>query len=91
MNSHVDRISRLEAGKVTPTLLEFCKLSVIYGRSFETLFFETMTQAKKEVCHLLPSLPESSTRSLSRFNRNNTLNRLASQLEGLSSNHHDKA
>lgn len=81
MNIHTDRVSRLEAGKHTPTLKEFCKLSLIYGRPFENLFSDVMEEARAEVRAQLPSLPEGSSRLLSRFNRNNTLNRLAAHLE----------
>ena len=91
LNVHRGRISNIEAGRLTPTLNEFCLLSIIYGRSFESLFASVMAQSRSQLRRRLPTLPEGSDKHLSRFNRNNTLNRLAAQLEDSHNRDHGQA
>uniref|UniRef100_UPI0035323876 helix-turn-helix transcriptional regulator n=1 Tax=Pararhizobium sp. IMCC3301 TaxID=3067904 RepID=UPI0035323876 len=84
------RISRLESGRSTPSVQEICTLSLIYGRSFESLFASMFERARKLVHQQLSSLPDCPKAWLGRFNRNHTLNSLPSRLAVSSKNEHGR-
>ena len=48
-------ICQLEKGKRLPTLKEVCSLSLIFGRSFETLFANVMSECRTELSDRLSS------------------------------------
>tara|TARA_R100001244_G_scaffold6593_24_gene8161 strand:+ start:35132 stop:35485 length:354 start_codon:yes stop_codon:yes gene_type:complete len=75
-------IAMFESGKRPPSLLEICKISLIYNRSFDSLYKAIRTLAKKELFQQMPSLDSDSKEKASRFNRENTLKRLHGQLIG---------
>lgn len=75
------KICLLEQGKALPSVLEICTLSLLYGRTFESLFGSMFADATANLKDRLATLPVSSNRWLGRFTRQNTLNRLADRLE----------
>lgn len=74
------RISQLETGRDLPTISEICCLSLIYGRSFESLFSSVFSEARKQLSEQLATIPRSKKSWIERFNRHNTLSRLAARL-----------
>lgn len=78
-----DDVAALESGEQPPSLLETCKLSLIYNRSFVSLYEEIRTIAKQELFQQMPSLPSSiGDDDTINFNRDNTFKRLHGQLIG---------
>jgi len=63
-----------------PSLKAICKLSLIYGRSFPSLFEGTLAEVKPLVLKRLQSLPPRKKGGLKAFNRHLTLTRLQRQL-----------
>ncbi|MDA4845246.1 helix-turn-helix transcriptional regulator [Hoeflea poritis] len=85
------RISLLEQGKALPSVLEICTLSLLYGRSFESLFGSMLEEAHGALKERLATLPVPSNRWLGRFIRQNTLNRLAARLDDNKPSEHGPA
>ncbi len=81
LDVHNTKISLLEQGKVLPSILEICTLSLLYGRSFESLFGSMMEDAHSVLRDRLATLPDVSNKWLGRFIRRNTLNKLAARLD----------
>lgn len=77
-------MSELETGKSRPKLRDAFLLAAIYGRPVESLLPGSVDEARRLLMSRLPTLPDCPRRWLGRFNRQNTLNELASRLEGLS-------
>ncbi len=75
------RMSKLESGKRLPTVQEICTLSLIYGKSFESLFGSVFKNARQVLRDQLATMPNSSRHWLGRLNRNHTLNAIAGRLE----------
>lgn len=74
------KVSFMEHGKVMPSIMEICTLSLLYGKSFESLFGSVMKDAERDLKERLATLPVVSNRWLGRFTRQNTLNRLSDRL-----------
>jgi transcriptional regulator with XRE-family HTH domain len=87
LNSNKRRMSALESGKVLPTVPEICTLSLIFGRSFESLFGSVFFDVKSDLKARVATLPESPSNWLVRFNRQHTLNQIAERLEDSNSSH----
>jgi len=77
------KISQMEAGKKMPSVQEICTLSLIYGKTFESLFSSIVTDAIQTVRRRL-TLPDCPKQWMGRYNRSNTLNALSERLEALS-------
>ncbi|PHR96903.1 MAG: hypothetical protein COA78_28165 [Blastopirellula sp.] len=75
------RISVLETGKSPPTILEICSLSLIYGRTFESLFGSVFCGSRKKLETRLASLPNNGKSWLRNFNRQHAINRIAKRLD----------
>lgn len=75
------RISSFETGKVLPSVPEICALSLIFGRSFESLFGPVFLDARTDLKTRLAALSSRNRSWLERFNRKHTLNTLAERLE----------
>ena len=74
------KLSALETGRDTPTLEQICTLSLIYGRSFESLFAEIMARARTSLRARLTSMPRDTRRfSGTRF-RDRSLQKLGERL-----------
>lgn len=73
-------VSELERGRRRPKLLQIVTLSVIYGRSFESLFAEVMRLAEAALRERLVTLPVAPSKLVSTFNRDSSIERLAQRL-----------
>lgn len=73
-------LSHIERGKRIASIRELCALSLIYGRSFDNFYAELLADIREELSRNLESLPELDTPSGASSLRQNTLNRLASDL-----------
>ena len=91
LDVHKAKISLLEQGKTLPTVLELSTLSLLYGKSFESLFRSLIEDAQHTLNDRLATLPVVSNRWLGRFIRQNTLNKLAARLDANNSNGHGSA
>ncbi len=74
-------ICQLETGKRLPTIKEISALSLIYGRSFETLFAPVFTEVRKELAENLLTIPEPGNDWLGSEDREHTLDALARRLD----------
>lgn len=75
------RIRDLERGKTLPSMPEICSLTLIFGRSFESLFGAVFDDLCPALTERLSILPDAKVGWRVQFNRRNTLNRLAERLE----------
>ncbi len=89
----VDRtkIYRLERGDNPPTVREFCTLSLVHGKSFESLFGPMFQEVRDALIEQLASIPNQSGKRIGQFNRTNTLSRLAARLETFNIQDHGAA
>lgn len=91
LNVHKSRICNLEQGNTVPSVIEICTLSLIYGKSFESLFGSMFAEARSSLRERLGTLPTPSVRWIGRFNRQNSLNRLAARLDEYDPTGHGRA
>lgn len=87
IGSHQSTIAALEKGSWLPTIEQICALSLIYGRSFESLFSEVLASAKVRLEHSLPGLPASSDSSALTSNREASLKKLERRLAAYGKDH----
>ncbi|MEM8793402.1 MAG: helix-turn-helix transcriptional regulator [Pseudomonadota bacterium] len=80
LDAHQTVVSQLEHGKRRPSLIEIVELSLIYGRSFESLFAEVMAESRAHLLARLASLPEPGRQAMTTFNRTGSIARLKQQL-----------
>ncbi len=81
MGVNKTKISNLENGRQRPSVRDICTLSMIYGRSFESLFAGIFDEVKADVfCHL-SDLPEPQSHYGRANNRKRTLDGLRARLE----------
>lgn len=81
MGVNKTKISNLETGRQRPSVRDICTLSMIYGRSFESLFAGIFDEVKADMyCHLA-DLPEPQADYGTTNNRNRTLDGLKARLE----------
>lgn len=78
---HPSKVSLLESGKTLPSVREICLLSLVYGRSFESLFGGIFDDAQHQMVERLRTMPRAPKRWLGNLNRANTLRVLAKRLE----------
>ena len=77
---HPSKVSLWESGKAKPTIMQVCRLSVVYGMTFETLFSSIFIDARCALKERLDDIPEAPRRWLGRFHRDNTLRSLEHRL-----------
>lgn len=82
MGVHESKISQFETGKVTPSVAEICQLSMIFGRSFESLFTGIFEEVRQEIGARLFTLPEPERSYDRKMNRQSTLKSLEVRLRG---------
>jgi len=78
--SHQSTVSELEAGRKLPTLSQTVTLSLIYGRSFESLFAAIMSEARRDLKRRLRTLPKDVRDYPGTFNRAASIARLRQRL-----------
>jgi len=66
----------LENGKWLPTIEQICLFSLIFGRSFESLFAELLEEGRARLRLNLPSLPASTDGLAMTSNREASLQKL---------------
>jgi transcriptional regulator with XRE-family HTH domain len=74
-------ISSLECGKRRPDVRQICTLSMIYGRSFESLFSSIFDEIREDLSMNLLTLPEPDPNYKRRLNRERTLQKLEDRLD----------
>jgi transcriptional regulator with XRE-family HTH domain len=74
------RVSNLETGQTTPNLREICAFSLLFGRSFESLFNDIFDEVKAHMNASFETLPEGPKIREGNFERQNSLNRLYERL-----------
>jgi transcriptional regulator with XRE-family HTH domain len=89
LDVHQTKISQLETGKVIPSIHDICALSLIFGKSFESLFTHVFDAVRAELHGRVASLPESDCNWITKLNRNHTLNQLQERLSGTNDTDHD--
>lgn len=73
-------VCELEKGRRKPTLTQIVTLSVIYGRSFESLFSAEMRSAEAALRSRIICMPIATVRLASTYNRDANIERLARRL-----------
>ncbi len=81
---HQSHVSDLEHGRILPSLAEIVSLSLVFGRSFESLFGEIMRTARQDISERLASIPATVREYVGTFNREASLKKLARRLEAQS-------
>ena len=80
MGTKKSAVCSLETGRRRPTLTQIVTLSVIYGRSFESYFAETITAAEAALRERIITLPAAPSQLATTFNRTSSIDRLARRL-----------
>ena len=75
-------IAALEKGQQRPTIEQICMLSLIFSRSFESLFADVLEEGRAQLRANIPALPAKRLLTAETFNREATLKRLERQLAG---------
>jgi transcriptional regulator with XRE-family HTH domain len=91
LDVHPSKVSLLESGKTLPSIKDICALSLIYGRSFESLFSSIVANANRQLRDRLRTMPEAPIRWLGSFNRRNTLSAVTDRLETLNDEDYEAA
>ena len=89
MGAHKSKISNLETGRQRPSVRDICMLSMIYGRSFESLFSGIFDEVRADLATRLPDLPTPGHHYKRRLKREKTLQQLNERLEAIVPEFHD--
>jgi transcriptional regulator with XRE-family HTH domain len=87
LSSRKSLISNLEKGRRKPNLTQIVTLSVIYGRSFESLFAAEMRYAEAALRARILTLPVPTVRLASTYHRDANVERLARRLADNETDH----
>lgn len=87
LGAHQTLISELERGRQLPTLAQIVTLSLIYGRSFESLFAELMKSARDQLRTRILHMPGGVRSYVGTFNRDASIERLARRLADEQTDH----
>jgi transcriptional regulator with XRE-family HTH domain len=80
LGAHQTFVSELERGRRVPTLAQIVTLSLIYGRSFESLFAGLMKSARDKLRKRIVRMPRGVRSYVGTFNRDASIERLARRL-----------
>lgn len=80
-------VSALERGRVLPSVEEIVTLSLIYGRSFESLFAQLMKDARYALRDRIRTMPDSARSYVATFNRDGSIDRLKDRLSAEEDDH----
>ena len=83
MGAHKSKISNLETGRQRPTVRDICTLSMIYGRSFESLFSGIFDEVRADLSMRMLDLPEPAPHFKRRSSREKTLQQLDERIEAV--------
>lgn len=87
LGSHQSAVSDLERGRTLPTLHQIVTLSLLYGRSFESLFSAVMRDARRGLRERLDTLPETVRSFAGTARRTHSLDRLRRRLDADNGDH----
>ena len=73
-------VCEMEKGRKRPTLEQIVTLSLIYGRSFESLFADLMKSARDQLCKRIVRMPKGVRSYVGTFNRDASIERLTRRL-----------
>ncbi|MEO1747398.1 MAG: helix-turn-helix transcriptional regulator [Pseudomonadota bacterium] len=82
LNTNHSKVSKLENGQAVPSIREICGFSLIYGRSFESLFGVVIEDMHRLLQEQIPALPACHKNWLGQFNRSHSIDQLAARLNG---------
>ncbi len=77
---HQTTLSDYEIGKRRPNIRQICGLSLIYGKSFQSLFDTVLEEERIEMADRLRVLPDAPKHWLATVNRSKTLQKLEERL-----------
>jgi transcriptional regulator with XRE-family HTH domain len=77
---HPSKISLLERGRMLPNLKDIAALSVVFGKSFEEFIHAVLSSARHQIAERIHSMPPAPKRWLPRFNRDHTIEVMATEL-----------
>ena len=80
IGAHQTLVSELERGRQLPKLEQIVALSLIYGRSFESLFSHLMRAARAAMKSRIVRMPAGVRSYVGTFNRDASIERLARRL-----------
>jgi transcriptional regulator with XRE-family HTH domain len=89
LDVHPSKVSLIEAGRTVPSLKDICALTVLYGKSFESLFYGMLKKTAGELKGRFHRMPDAPKRWLPTFNRKASLGGLAERLEAITPDHHE--
>jgi transcriptional regulator with XRE-family HTH domain len=81
------KLALLEAGRRLPSITQICTLSVIYGRSFESLFAAILEDARQALRGRILLMPTNTRAYAGTRNRDFSIDRLAQQLAAARNDH----
>jgi len=87
IDSHQSTIAALENGKWLPTIEQICLFSLIFGRSFESLFAEVLEEGRVRLHRNLPRLAATQDGQAMASNRNASLQKLERGLAVTTADH----
>lgn len=80
---HRTRVSHWEGGKTLPDPRDLCVMSLVFGRSIESLLAGLMVDARQKLERRLGTMPSAPRNWPGRINRVHALNALGARLETL--------
>ncbi len=80
INASTDQVGKIERGIRLPTLRETIALSVLYGRSFESLHGPMMRDIRRQIMARLDTLPDGPRNHPDALRRGRTLETLSHRL-----------
>lgn len=83
MGADKSKISNLERGRQHPTVRDICTLSMIYGRTFESLFAGIFDEVRADLAMRLPELSEPRPHYKRHLSREKTLQKLEERIEAI--------
>jgi len=83
------RISSFENGHTIPSLRDICAFSILFGRSFESLFNDIFDEVKAHMNASFETMPEGPELRDGNFERQNSLNRLYERLNDYNFDEYD--
>lgn len=87
MGMQQSAVSDLERGRHLPNIKEIITLSLIYGRSFESLFSQLMQEARMGLKKRLSSIPDNVRQYAGTLSREHSLKGLKRSLEAETPGH----
>ena len=80
---HPSKVSLIESGRAMPSVRDIATLTVLYGKSFESLFQGIVREVRQSLKDRLPTMPEVPKRWLSKLNRQHSLEVIAERLQDI--------